>query len=396
DGRLSQNGKLLYRLNLAGQNKGTHRDYEYNNRYSLAPVLSYQLDEKTILTAEYTLQHAKMTDVGSYYVFAPDGYGTLPVEFTGVAPGLEPTRINDHSLFFNLRHEINESWLLTAQASYFNYQQQGSSLWPSSVNPDGTMIRSVGIWDARSEMSMAQVFLNGEVVTGAVRHRILGGLDLGGKDYAADWSQSHPLDTAGGGEFNIHDPYYGTPVNGFPEFDRSLNLEARAVAGGGTIDQRYTGIYLQDELGFLENRLRVTLAGRYTHVSQSAYGRAPETARHFTPRAGISFSLDKKTAFYALYDQAFIPQNGLLAGGGKVRPVTGNNTEFGVKKNWPGGWNTTLSAYRILKKNELTEDPNSPPNSGLSVVLGEKTSQGIEFDLRGEITRGLNLIANYA
>src|SRR3546814_19674522 len=69
---------LFRSLNLAGQNKGSHRDFEYNNRYSFAPVISWQLDKRTKLTAEYTLQHAKMSDVGSYYVFATDGYATLP------------------------------------------------------------------------------------------------------------------------------------------------------------------------------------------------------------------------------------------------------------------------------------------------------------------------------
>lgn len=58
DGKLSSDGKLLYRLNLMGQNKGSFRPNEYNNRYSLAPVISYQVDDKTKITLEYTLQHA--------------------------------------------------------------------------------------------------------------------------------------------------------------------------------------------------------------------------------------------------------------------------------------------------------------------------------------------------
>src|SRR3546814_1245921 len=52
DGKLSDDGRFLYRLNLAGQNKGSHRDFEYNNRYSFAPVISWQLDKRTKLTAE--------------------------------------------------------------------------------------------------------------------------------------------------------------------------------------------------------------------------------------------------------------------------------------------------------------------------------------------------------
>jgi len=395
DGKLNKSGKLLYRLNLAGQNKNSHRPYESNDRYSVAPVISYQIDDKTKLTAEYTMQYAKMTDVGSFYIFSPKGYATLPVDFTTMPPGLEPTKIKDQSLFLNLQHQLNTDWKLTVQAAYFNYQQRGSSMWPSQVNPDGTMIRSVGIWDAKSEMTLAQAFVNGSVVTGGITHKILGGLDVGSKDYMADWGQSHALDDSVH-TFNPAAPNYGLPFNGFPSFDRTTSLEARAVRAGGLMDQKYTGIYVQDELAFLNNKIRLTLAGRYTYVSQSSWGGAPETAKHFTPRVGLSISIDKQTSLYALYDQAFLPQSGKLSSG-TVKPITGNNTEFGVKKDWAdGSWNTTVSFYRILKNNELTGDPNAPQNSGLSIVLGQKRAQGIEFDLRGTIVKGLNLVANYA
>ena len=396
DGKLSKDGKLLYRLNLAKQEKGSHRPYEYNDRYSIAPVISYQINDRTKVTFEYALQHAKMSDVGSYYVFSTEGYGTLPVDFTTMPRGLAPTKMDDHSVFLNLQHDINDDWKVTVQTSYFNYQQQGSSLWPTSVNPDGTMIRGVGIWDAQSGMTMGQVFLNGKIKTGSITHKILTGVDVGSKDYEADWAQTHSLDSAGAA-FDPASPNHSAPANGYPAFDRSLNLEARAVLGGGSMDQRYTGIYVQDELGFFDNKLRLTLAGRYTEVSQSAWGDDPMTADHFTPRVGVSASVNKFTSVYALYDQAFLPQAGRLANGSDVKPITGNNTEFGIKRDWADGrWNTTLSVYRILKNNELTADPNSGPNSGLSVVLGQKTAQGVEFDLKGNIVKGLNLVANYA
>lgn len=396
DGKLSKDGKLLYRLNLSAQNKKSHRINEYNNRYVIAPVISYQLDEKTKLTAEYTLQYAKMSDVGSYYVFSSEGFESLPVDFTTLPAGMPATKISDNSAFVNLQHQFNSSWKFTGQLAYFNYRQRGSSMWPSSVNADGTMIRAVSSWDAKSNMTLAQAFLNGDVTTGVVRHRILGGIDMGNKDYFADWGQYHELDSVGA-EFDTHNPYYGVPVNGYPQFDYSTPIEERAQAIGGVMDQRYTGVYLQDELGFMNNKIRLTLAGRYTFVKQSEWGDAPKKAEHFTPRIGLSFSIDKQTSAYALYDQAFIPQAGKLSSGGKIKPITGNNTEIGIKRDWAGGkWNTTLSVYRILKNNEITADPNSPPASGLSIELGQKQSQGIEFDLRGKITNELSLIANYA
>ncbi len=396
DGKLSKDGRLLYRLNLSAQNKKSHRANEFNDRYAFAPVISYQLDNKTKLTAEYTYQNAHMSDVGAYYVFSTNGFATLPVNFTSLPAGMPATNINDHSFLVNLQHQLNSNWKFTAQVGHFRYEQQGSSLWPAAVYSNGTMLRAASSWDAKSQMTMAQFFLNGELNSGNIHHRILTGVDVSNKSYFADWRQYHMLDSAGG-EFNTRLPNLGVPPNGYPNFNYSTPLEARAVAAGGLMDQRYTSIYVQDELGFLENKFRLTLAGRYTDVSQSQWGGALQQAKHVTPRIGISISLDKATSFYGLYDQAFLPQAGRLANGGEVKPLTGNNTEFGIKRDWAGGtWNTTLSVYRILKNNELTSDPNSPPAAGLSIVLGKKRAQGIELDIKGKITNELSLIANYA
>ncbi|RZK87487.1 MAG: TonB-dependent siderophore receptor, partial [Pedobacter sp.] len=196
DRKLTSDGKLLFRLNGAAQTKGSFRPYEQNDRYSIAPVLSYQITDKTKFTAEYTFQNAKMTEVGSYYIFSPNGYAAYPRELTMTQPGVPPTRINDQSLFLNLQHNFDEHWKLTAQAAYFKYDQMGYSSWPSAVNANNTVIRNVAIWDAESSMKLAQLFINGQAKTGGINHRILAGFDGGKKNYMADWGQSHDLDLA--------------------------------------------------------------------------------------------------------------------------------------------------------------------------------------------------------
>ncbi len=396
DHQLTKDGKLLFRLNAAYQEKGSFRPNEYNDRYSIAPVLSYQFSPKTKLTAEYTWQKAKMTEVGSFYIFHPDGYAVLPRNFTLTQPGVEPTNINDHTVFLNLQHNFNSDWKATAQVAYSKYLQVGASSWPSSVFANGTLIRNVGIWDAESTMKLAQFFINGKVTTGEIQHRILAGFDGGKKNYMADWGQSHDLDLPSS-PFDLNNPNYGTPGNGYPNFDRITPLETRAIAAGGLIDQKYLSGYIQDELGFFDNKVRLTLAGRYSYVSQSAWGESADKADRFTPRIGLSISIDQNTAAYTVYDAAFIPQTGILRSGAKINPITGTNYEVGIKRDWFGGkWNTTLSAYRILKQNELTGDPSNAGNETYSIIIGEKRGQGIEFDLKGELTAGLKLIANYA
>jgi iron complex outermembrane receptor protein len=396
DGHLDKNSKLLYRLNVMGQTQNSFRDYQFNNKYGISPVLTYRIDDNTSVTAEYSFQYVRMSDVGSSYVFSPKGYADLPRNFTTAEPGIDPTVIKDHSLFLYLHHKFNEDWKVTAQVAYLNFKQDGSSLWPNALAANGDMIRSIGNFDAANQSRFGQVFVNGNVETGPVHHRILAGLDLGVRENTYDWSQGGPLDDSTK-PFNIYHPVYGSPKNGIPVFDRTKSLTHRA--GTTAVNQSYSGIYLQDEIGFWENRIRLTLAGRYTYVRESSYGTIVENKR-FTPRIGLSVSVNKSTSLYALYDQSFMPQSGLLRGGKLPEPVTGNNMEVGIKKDWLNGrWSSTLSVYRILKNGQLVTDPDTSggnQNLRYSLQLGQTRTEGVELDIRGEIVNGLNLIVNYA
>lgn len=393
DGKLSKNSKLLYRLNVAADTKGSFRPFEQNKRLVVAPVVSYQLDEDTKATLEYTYQKAKMSDVGSGYVFSPFGYKTLDRNTTFSTDAFAPMDIDENSVIFNVEHKLGTNWKLTAQGAYFNYDQLGASSWPADVYSDGRVVRKSDIWDAASTMALGQIFINGNLETGSVKHRILAGLDMGDKKYYADWNQSFLLDTLNGGEFDPKNPIYGLDQE-FVPFDRSVPIQTRAAAGGGTINSQYTSVYVQDELGFWQNTLRLTLAARYTSMSQASWGGDPVVSKKVTPRVGLSYSIDKNMSIYGLYDQSFIPQNGFVFDGSEVKPITGDLTEFGVKRDWFNGrLNMTLSAYQILKNNEIT---TYGPQPDQSVEIGQKKIQGIELDVKGEITPGFNVIANYA
>lgn len=398
DGHLDKDNKLQYRFNVMGQSANSFQKLGYNDRVTIAPVIKYQVDKKTDITAEYLYQYAKMQDGGAAYIYSPKGYGDLPRDFTTAFPGIEPMTIKDQSLFLYLHHQINADWKLTMQGAYLKMNKEGSDLWPNSVAANGDMIRGIALSDAINESKFGQVFLNGKVQTGTVQHRILVGLDLGDKENYYDWGQENILDTKEH-PFNIYHPDNGIPVNGLPVFDRSKSLRERAAIAGTSLTQSYSGVYVQDELGFFDNTLRLTLAGRYTYVKQSDYGNVYD-AKKVSPRVGLSYSIDHNTSVYGLFDQSFLPQSGLLRGNKAPKPQTGNNLEFGVKRDWFGGrWNTTLSAYRIFKNGQLVSDPDPSggnENNIYSLQLGQTKTQGIELDINGEITKGLNAILNYA
>lgn len=133
---------------------------------------------------------------------------------------------------------------------------------------------------------------------------------------------------------------------------------------------KYSSVYIQDELGFFEDALRLTLAGRLTTMSVANWGGKPVKSTKVTPRLGLSYSIDKLTSLYGLYDQAFLPQNGILFDGSEVKPITGNNMELGIKRDWFGGkWNTTLAVYQIVKNHEIT---SYGPRPEMSMEIGQK------------------------
>lgn len=61
-----------------------------------------------------------------------------------------------------------------------------------------------------------------------------------------------------------------------------------------------------------------------------------------------------------------------------------------------GKWNTSLSIYKIIKNDELISDPNNKKGEQYSIVKGQSVAKGLEFDVKGEVFEGMNVILNYA
>lgn len=398
DGKLTKDGKLLYRLNIMGQQKGSFRTFDFNNRYTFAPVLKYLIDDNTSMTLEYTHQYSEVNCIGSNDLFTKRGYADQPRSNTISEANIAPSKINEKSLLAIFNHKINKDWKFTAQLNYVNHQQVGSSLWVASFKPGTTdsIQRSLGIWDVLGLTKMGQMYFNGEAHTGTVSHKILAGVDMSNKEFYHDFAQGGNL----GGWFNVYAPVYGLATP--PVFDRSKNIRERGVRYYNS----YAGFYAQDELGFLDNKLRVTLAGRYTTLKAGdAYNGASKNSK-FTPRIGVSYSVDKNTAVYFVRDQSFIENYGSDFTGKAFDPLTGTNVELGIKKDWMDGkWNSTLAVYQITRDNVLTADLDHPnynpgtttPNGNFfSKQNGQQQTKGVEVDIKGQIVKGLDVVINYA
>lgn len=388
DGKLSKDGKLLYRINVMGQEKGSHRKFDYNNRYSFAPVLKYLVDDETAITLEYTHQFSQVNMIGTNYAFSKKGYADLPRNFTTGESNFDPTNMNDKSLLLILDHKINDNWKFTGQGAYFHYTQVGMSMWPDAITgPDeNIMTRRVYISEDYAVAKTGQFYVNGEEKTGSVNHKILAGIDLSDKINYYDWTQSALLT-----DLDIYNPVYGTvTAANMPVFDRSVDIKVRGLQ----YKNAYNAFYAQDELGFLDNALRLTIAGRYTTLKTANVYSGQFKDSKFTPRLGLSWSINKNTSLYALRDESFNENYGTDSDLNTFDPQTGTNYELGFKRDWMNGkWNSTFALYQITNNNVVTPDPS---NSLFSIQSGQQKIKGFEADIKGEIFRNLDVVINYA
>lgn len=106
----------------------------------------------------------------------------------------------------------------------------------------------------------------------------------------------------------------------------------------------------------------------------------------------------KDVALYASYTRSFAPLSGFdnTSTDADViyEPSRGTQYEVGVKADFlDSRLSATIAAYHLTRTNVLTPDPDDPTRS---IQTGEQRSQGIEFDVTGEILPGWNVILSYA
>lgn len=183
---------------------------------------------------------------------------------------------------------------------------------------------------------------------------------------------------------NLYDPV-STPVPGVPTRPSSSTYT----------ENRFSGVALSDTLGFLEDRLLLTLGARWQRVQVDDWedGVKGETAydeEKLSPSGGILFKATDQLSLYANY------MEGLSQG--KIAPSTSSNEdeifppfisrqlEVGAKYDF-GRYALTASAFRI-------KQPAYETNAATRLFgpNGKRENTGLELSVFGEPVTGVRLL----
>jgi iron complex outermembrane recepter protein len=386
-GPLNSDRTLLYRLNASAQRSDTFVDFTEIERYFVAPAFSWQLNENTdiAIDAEY-LQFEQPNDQGlpALGTVQDNPNGELPLDRLVGEPDLTPRERRVIRTGYRFEHRFNDNWRIrnSFRGSFQNILDE-TLVFSRTLQDNGRTLerRITEVESAVKESYIFDTNVVGSFATGDIQHQLLVGFDLFRENDRGifNFRAIDPLD--------IFDPDYGAPIGDITATFNDIT----------TTDA--LGIYVQDQISLTDN-LDIVLGGRFDFVEQrfrDYLDDANNTSQQdeaFSPRIGIVYRPIEPISLYASFSRAFQPVSGASADRQPFEPERGTQYEIGVKADLlDGRLFSTLALYHLTRTNVLTPDLDEP---GFNIQTGEQRSQGIEFDVTGEILPGWNIIATYA
>ncbi|MEB2847190.1 TonB-dependent siderophore receptor [Endobacterium cereale] len=385
-GAIGEGSDWSYRLTGVGRSSGSQVDFVDDDRFFIAPALTYSPDKDTSLTILGNYQRDRagwglqfMPALGT--VFSNDGR-KIPVDRFLGERDFDHYNTSQASIGYLFEHSFSEDLTVRQNVRYSHLSNDQEIVYGGGYlgDPaDGTLARYSDKGQSKLNTFAIDNQLQYEFDTGPVEHTLLAGLDYRWTRFAdkSDYYDADPI--------NVFDPVY----SGAPTF------------GGNTRDavtsQHQVGIYLQDQIKI--DRWSFAFGGRYDWASTEvddhlSGGNADKSASDFSSRAGVVYTFDNGIAPYLSYTESFSQPLDVDADGALFEPETGRQWEAGVKYQ-PTGFDSffTASVFHLVRDNVIRYD--AVGGSFAAVQTGQITSQGFELEGVASLTDRFNLRLAY-
>ena len=405
-GPITDDGSLLYRVNLAYQKNHSFVDYLDNKNIFITPMLTWRPSDNFELNLEFEYQRKEYVHYGTNGGGVP-AIGNRPADvrrslYVG-NPSISvnhPNEQNRNYTGFDWKFDFNDNWSLKHRFGYTDVDYEthyaGAASGSTAFNETTGVLKQTlqGAFQDRKAYA-TNLDLTGKFNTGEIQHNVLLGVDY----------------------LRLKQNYYGLGLSGInialpsidifnPVYPNSEAILNSTPDNSFFVRKEYwTGVYFQDQMAFAE-KWHLLLGGRFddaNHGTGSDYrvGGNLNTAwsklamRHdsaFSPRVGLLYQPMPWMSIYGNYVESFGANNGVDAAGKAHDPQEGKQKEIGVKTEmFDGKVTATAALFEITKTNLLTRDPN---NLAVTIPIGEARSRGIELDITGKISEKWSLIAS--
>lgn len=385
-GKIDDDGRFLYRFSGVGRDSGTTVEHIDDQRFNLAPSLTWNIADETRLTL---LGQFNRDDTGGTSQFLPlqgtkldTPAGKVDYNKNLGDPDWEFYDKTFYALGYAFEHRLDDVWQFRQNLRYSKLELDNQIItaggWSGAVSDDGSVSRGANVYDENISHFAVDNNFQADFSTGALDHTLLLGLDYLRVNTDYRWLYGSAPSS------NIITPIYGRDFSGvaysaFQDYNQK---------------RRNTGLYLQDQIAL--DAWRLTLGGRWDRLETDSVFHNASDARdsrrdsQFSGNAALSYVFDSGFTPYLSYAESFQAEAG-GSGGEAFKPSTGKQYELGVKYQPPGSdLLLTAAVYDLKRQNIVTTNV-----AGATEPVSEVQVRGLELEATGNVTENLSLTASY-
>ncbi|WP_246659902.1 MULTISPECIES: TonB-dependent siderophore receptor [Methylosinus] len=390
-GPVTDDKSILYRFNGEFFRSGSYRDVINDRNVFLAPTITLHPIEQFRMNIDFEYDNRTWVDDYPIYPAVAGGPANIP-RSRYLSPAFITARFPDNMdkkrIAFDWTYDFLPGWSLTNRLSYSNAGYQTNNGFPFGFNQaTGVLSRFLTYLPGYTDKNFAtNLDLKGKFTTGPLEHSILAGFD-----YFNYFTPMYAGLSVLGSSVNIYAPNYW-------QFENLAQAQTYTVLG-----QKWTGVYAQDTISFLDDTVHVLLGGRYDWAEtwQSRYRTSAALAnatywasydKGFSPRVAVLYQPWPWLSVYGNFTQS-LGANQVTTQGLTLQPQRGEQFEGGLKAEFfDKRLLLTMAYFDITKTNVPVTDPSNAANT---LTIGKARSQGFELDLTGRIDDNWSVIANY-
>lgn len=388
-GPIDADGKWLYRFVAMARDSDSSVDFVKDNRYFIAPSLTYRPNADTSFTL---LANFQKDDTGTMIGFFPwrgtqieNPAGQIPQNFFVSEPGFDKYTAEQHAVGYQFEHRFNDTFTVRQNLRYSHSTVDYRSIYTAGFTgathgwvpgSDTLLRRTIYLNQPTLNQFAVDTQVQSKFRTGPVGHTLLTGLD---------YQNSESTGRTGVGGFaapiNVFNPVYGNYQA--PTSTRDLN----------PAKQIQTGLYLQDQIEWNKWLLMLGLRYDWSRASQDNTPSASIDDNELTKRFGLMYRSDIGLNPYVSYSESFQGQAGFNVAGQAFKPLRGKQWEVGLKYQ-PPGRNMTFTAALFDMRENNRKVAGVVNGMASAVQVGEARTRGAELEAMASVGR-LDLIATY-
>ncbi len=388
------NDNVAYRINAMTENAGSFRDGVSRELRGISPSVAFGLNENTrmVLSAEY-FEDNRTVDRGIPSFLGKPLQTTRDKFFGDADASFASTEVASFDAL--IEHDFGGA-VLRNRTRIAQYDKFYQNVYPGAVNAAGTQV-ALSAYNNHTERenSFNQTDYMVDIRHGDATHRLLIGAELGRQDtqnFRETGYFGAPGSTATSQSVSADNPFPTLPV--------SFRQSATDADNSGVAD--IAALYMQDQI-HIGDKWQLIAGLRFDRFamdfSNNRSGlRIEQTDNSLSPRAGLIYQATSALNFYASYSKAFVPRAGdqlssLTLSNANLDPEQFINHELGAKWQISQGLFTSVAVYQLDRHNVAASDPN---NASQLLLIDAQRSQGLEWEMGGNISKNLQILAGYA